>query len=92
MQAVCETRLRAPTTPRKRDLSASFVRICTPPGELPPHRRKRLKAESSARSRALCRLQPKKHTKYLEAERERKRNSAKLPCDQRQAVQGAAES
>ena len=59
-------------TPRRRTLVASFVRQRTPPGELPLGRRKRLKAESSARSRAMCRLDPEKHDQYLVKERERK--------------------
>ena len=63
-------------TPRRRTLSASFVRKCTPPGEVPPARRKRLKAESSTRSRAMCRLEPEKHTKYLVAERARKQGAS----------------
>ena len=65
LQAVTET-------PRRRTLVASFVRERTPPGELPLGRRKRLKAESSARSRARCRLDPEKHDQYLIKERERK--------------------
>ena len=59
-------------TPRRRTLVASFVRERTPPGELPLGRRKRLKAESSARSRARCRLDPEKHDQYLVTERARK--------------------
>ena len=64
------------TTPRRRTLLATYVRQRTPPVELPPARRKRLKAESSARSRALCRLNPEKHTQYLLAERKRKQDAA----------------
>ena len=65
LQAVTET-------PRRRTLVASFVRERTPPGELPLGRRKRLKAESSARSRARCRLDPEKQYQYLVTERARK--------------------
>ena len=60
-------------TPRRRQLSASFKRVRTPPGELPPARRLRLKAESSACSRATCRLDPEKHGEYLVNERARKK-------------------
>ena len=61
------------TTPRARSLSASYLRERTPLGELPPARRKRLKAESSSRSRAMCRLYPEKHTEHKAADCERKR-------------------
>ena len=60
------------TTPRARSLSASYLRERPPVGELPPARRKRLKAESSARSRAMRRLYPEKHAQYKAAERARK--------------------
>ena len=84
------------TTPRARTLSASFVRECTPPGELPPARRQRKKNEGKARARALLRLDPVKHGQYREAERARKsgaaqraasgelkaRGSRKRPCDE----------
>ena len=63
-------------TPRARTLSASFVRECTPLGELPPARRQRKKNEGKARARALCRLDPFKHEQYLEAERTRKKEAA----------------
>ena len=46
------------STPRQRKLSESYQRQCTPIGELPPAGRKRRSAESSARSRAMLRLQP----------------------------------
>ena len=55
-------------TPRRRTLSASFVRERTPLGELPPARRQRKKNEGKARARALGRLDPLKHEQYLEAE------------------------
>ena len=61
------------TTPRARSLSASYLRERTPVGELPPARRKRLKAESSARSRAMCRLYPERHAQHKAAECARKR-------------------
>ena len=60
-------------TPRRRTLSASFVRVSTPLVELPLARRQRLKNEDKARARALVRLDPVKHDQYLEAERARKR-------------------
>ena len=62
-------------TPRRRMLSESYEHVLTPIGELPPVRRKRLKAESSARSRALLRLQPSKHAQHLQ-KRKRKRSDA----------------
>ena len=61
------------STPRRRTLSASFVRDCTPIGEMPLARRQRLKNVGKARARALVRLDPVKHNKYLEAERARKK-------------------
>ena len=64
------------TTPRARTLSASFVRECTPLGELPPAQRQRKKNEGKARARASLRLDPVKHGQYLEAERARKRDAA----------------
>ena len=64
------------TTPRARTLSASFVRECTPLGELPPAQRQRKKNEGKARARASLRLDPVKHGQYLEAERERKSGAA----------------
>ena len=70
------------TTPRARSLSASYLRERTPVGELPPARRMRLKAESSARSRAMCRLYPEKHAQYKVAERARKTH-----CRDESAVQ-----
>ena len=66
----------ATTTPRARTLSASFVRECTPLGELPPAQRQRKKNEGKARARASLRLDPVKHGQYLEAERERKSGAA----------------
>ena len=60
------------TTPRARTLSASFVRERTPSGELPPARRQRMKNEGKARARALVRLDPVGHERYLAAERARK--------------------
>ena len=93
------------TTPRARTLSASFVRECTPPGELPPAQRQRKKNEGKARARALIRLDPVKHGQYCEAERARKsgaaqraacgelksRGSRKRPCDESGLVMKAAE-
>ena len=64
------------TTPRARTLSASFVRERTPPGELPPARRQRMKNEGKARARAVVRLDPVGHERYLEAERTRKKAAA----------------
>ena len=63
-------------TPRRRMLSASFVRVRTPIGELPPARRQRMKNEGQAKGRALGRLDPLKHEQYLEAERTRKKDAA----------------
>ena len=63
-------------TPRRRTLSASFVRERTPLGELPPARWQRKKNEGKARARALGRLDPLKHEQYLEAERTRKKDAA----------------
>ena len=42
------------TTPRRRKVTNSYERQCTPAAELYPAGRKRRKAESNARSRALC--------------------------------------
>ena len=64
------------TTPRRRTLSASFVRERTPSGELPAARRQRMKNTGKAQARALIRLDPAKHDGYLAAERARKRDSA----------------
>ena len=64
------------TTPRRRTLSASFVRERTPIGELPPARRQRMNSERKARARALGRLDPIKHQQHLEAERTRKQDAA----------------
>ena len=63
-------------TPRRRMLSASFVRERTPMGEQPPVRRQRMKNEGNNRARALGRLDPVKHEQYLEAERTRKKDAA----------------
>ena len=54
------------STPSRRTLSTSYKHLLTPVGERPPVRRFRLKAESSARSRAMQRLQPSKHAQLLE--------------------------
>ena len=62
-------------TPRQRTISASYYRQCTPIGELHATWLKRRSAESSARSRAMCRLQPSKHAQQL-ADRKRKRDAA----------------
>lgn len=64
------------TTPRARTLSASFVRECTPLGELPPAPRQRKKNEGKSQARALLRLDPVKHGQYCEAERARKSSAA----------------
>jgi hypothetical protein len=64
------------TTPRARTHAASFVRECTPLGELPPARRQRNKNEGKARARAVLRLDPVKHGQYREAERARKSGAA----------------
>ena len=64
------------TTPRRRTLSASFLRERTPVGELPLAQRQRKKNEGKARERALCRLFPDKHCLYKEAERARKQDAA----------------
>ena len=53
------------STPRRRTLSTSYEHVVTPLGELPRVRRMRLKAESSARSRAMVRLQPAKQAQHL---------------------------
>ena len=109
MEAVRETAVGSPggrhetitlqaetTTPRARTLSASFVRECTPLGELPPAQRQRKKNEGKAWARASLRLDPVKHSQHLEAERARKsgaaqraacgelkaRGSRKRPCDE----------
>ena len=63
-------------TPRRRTLSASFVRVSTPLVELPVVRRQRLKNEGKARARALERLDPVKHEHYLVSERARKQDAA----------------
>jgi hypothetical protein len=65
------------TTPRRRKVSNSYERQCTPAAELYPAGRKRRKAASSARSRALCWFDATKHDAYLVQERERKRDAAK---------------
>ena len=58
-------------TPRRRTLSESYVHAWTPNGELPLARRARLNRSSSARSRAMLRLQPPKsrHSTFSHAER-----------------------
>ena len=81
MQVVSETRVRkgsrevvtlhaVTTTPRRRTVTDSYERQCSPtasePAELYSAGRKRRKAESSARSRALCRLDASKQGAYLE--------------------------
>ena len=58
------------TTPRRRKVSNSYERQCTPAAELYPAGRKRRKAESSARSRALRWFDATRHDVK---ERERKR-------------------
>ena len=64
------------TTPRRRKVTNSFERQCTPAAELNPAGRKRRKAESNARSRALCWFDATRHEAYLVKERERKRADA----------------
>ena len=66
------------STPRQRTLSESYEHMLTPIGELPLVRRKRLKAESGARSRAMLRLQPERQAQHL-AERKQKRKAAPKP-------------
>ena len=61
------------TTPRRRKVTNSYERQCTPAAELYPAGRKRRKAESSARSRALRWFDATRHDAYLVKERERKR-------------------
>ena len=86
MQVVSETRVRkgsrevvtlhaVTTTPRRRTVTDSYERQCSPtvsePAELYSAGRKRRKAESNARSRALCRLDASKQGAYLEKEKAR---------------------
>lgn len=73
-------------TPRRRMLSASFVRVRTPIGELPPARRQRMKNEGQARGRALGRLDPLKHEQYKEAERTRKKDATLRAARGKQVV------
>ena len=95
MQVVSETRVRKgsrevvtlhaeTTTPRRRKITDSYERQCTPtaaePAELYPAGRKRRKAESSARSRALCRLDASKQGAYLEKEKARNDGRSYLPA------------
>ena len=61
------------TTPRRRKVTNSYERQCTPAAELYPAGRKRRGAESSARSRALRWFDATRHDAYLVKERERKR-------------------
>jgi hypothetical protein len=72
------------TTPRRRKITDSYERQCTPtaaePGELYPARRKRRKAESSARSRSLCRLDASKQGAYLSKEKARFAGRMYLPA------------
>ena len=71
------------TTPRRRKLTNSYERQCTPAAELYPAGRKRRGAESSARSRALRWFDATRHDAYLVKERERKRaGGAKRECPQ----------
>ena len=73
------------STPQRRTLSESYTHVRTPIGELPMARRARLNASSSARSRAMLRLQPAKQEQRL-AERKRKRDAA--PKKRRDAGRG----
>ena len=72
------------TTPRRRKLTDSYERQCLPtaaaPAELYPAGRKRRKAESSARGRALCRLDASKQGVYLEKEKLRFAGRTYLPA------------
>ena len=71
------------TTPRRRKVTNSYERQCTPAAELYPAGRKRRRAESSARSRALRWFDATRHDAYLVKERERKRaGGAKRECPQ----------
>ena len=65
------------TTPRRRKVTNSYERQCTPAAELYPAGRKRRGAESSARSRALRWFDATRHDAYLVKERERKRGGEK---------------
>jgi len=65
------------TTPRRRTLQTSYERQCTPSAEQYDEWRKRTKAESSARNRAMCRLDATRHDAYRAKERERKRGAPK---------------
>ena len=58
--------------PRRRTLSESYEHVCPPIGEHPRARRKRLKAESSARSRAMLRLHPGTHAQHLQKLKEKR--------------------
>ena len=73
------------STPRQRKLFESYQRQCTPIGELPPAGRKRRSAESSARSRAMLRLQPENQAQHL-AKRKVRRGAA--PKNRRAAGRG----
>ena len=59
----------------QRKLSESYTRQCTPVGEPLDAWRMRRSAKSSARSRAMCRLQPAKQAKHL-SDCKRKRDAA----------------
>ena len=63
-------------TPRKRSVTATYRRVCTPPGEAQPAKRQRKKNEGNAVRRAICRLDVADHERYKEAERVRKRKLA----------------
>jgi hypothetical protein len=95
MQVVSETRERkgsrevvtlhaVTTTPRRRTVTDRYERQCSPtasePAELYPAGRKRRKAESNARSRALCRLDASKQGAYLEKEKTRNNVRSYLPA------------
>ena len=72
------------TTPRRRTVTDSYERQCSPtvsePAELYSAGRKRRKAESNARSRALCRLDASKQGAYLEKEKARNDARSYLPA------------
>ena len=95
MQVASETRERkgsrevvtlhaVTTTPRRRTVTDSYERQCSPtvsePAELYSAGRKRRKAESNARSRALCRLDASKQGAYLEKEKARNDARSYLPA------------
>ena len=76
------TLLLQTSTPRHRQLSEFYVRECTPDGLEPgKSRRKRQSAESSARGRAMCRLNYDTYQQHLAKERRRVLASRKAQRD-----------